>query len=379
MHFDFNDDQKMFRDASRKFLEAECPTTFVRSMMEDENAHDPAFWKKQVEMGWTGMLIPEAYGGVEGTLTDMIVVSEEMGRCVMPGPFYGTSVTGVSLLTQLGTEEQKKEILSGVAAGERILSLAVLEADGCLTSESVHAFAEHRQGQFSLNGEKLFVSDANVAHTLLVAARTARGAAQGRGVSLFLVDAASPGVSVEQMPGVDMSRRVCRVSMENITLGEDRLLGPLDEAWPAILRALELTRVPECCELVGLADKALEMVVDYLKIRVQFGRPIGIFQALQHRCADIMVHNEMAKSLAYYACYAVEKNLPDAPVALAMAQAYCSETARHTLSDTIQLFGGIGFTWEHDIHLYQRRVLSLSFNMGSVEEQREQVARAFLD
>ena len=142
---------------------------------------------------------------------------------------------------------------------------------------------------------------------------------------------------------------------------------------------MDLTHVPCCCELVGLADKTLEMVVDYLKVRVQFNRPIGVFQALQHRCADIMVQNELAKSLAYYACYAVEKNLPQGPVALAMAQAYCSEAAKHTVSDGVQLFGGIGFTWEHDIHLYQRRILSLSMNMGTAEAQREKVAKAFLD
>ena len=379
MNFDFTDEQNLFRDASRKFLEAECPPTFVRRMMEDENAHDPGFWKKQVDLGWTGMLIPEAYGGVEGTLTDMIVVAEEMGRCVMPGPFSGTSVTGTTLLTLLGSEDQKQAFLSPAALGDRILSLAVLEESGRLNPESVQAVAEHRQDQFTLNGQKLFVPDAIVAHTLLVAARTARGAALGRGVSLFLVDTDTPGVTVEQMPAVDMSRRVCRVTLDNVTLGGDRLLGPLDNAWPSIMRAEEMTRVPQCCELVGLADKALEMTVEYLKIRVQFNRPIGVFQALQHRCADIMVHNEMAKSLAYYACYAIEKNLPDAPVSLSMAQAYCSETAKEAVSDGIQLFGGIGFTWEHDLHLYQRRALSLSLNMGTVEDHRENVARAFLD
>jgi alkylation response protein AidB-like acyl-CoA dehydrogenase len=379
MHFDFTDEQKMFRDASRKFLEAECPATFVRSLMEDENAHDPAFWKKQVDMGWTGMLVPEAYGGVGGTLTDMIVVAEEMGRAVMPGPFYGTSVTGVTLLSLLGSEDQKQPILTSVAAGDRLLSPAVLESGGCMNCESIHTFAEHRQGKYILNGEKLFVPDANVSHTLLVAARTTRGAGPDRGVSLFLVETGAPGVAVEQMPGVDRSRRVCRVTLDNVTIGEEGLLGKRDEAWPALVRAMEMTHVPQCCELVGLAEKTLEMVTEYLKIRVQFNKPIGVFQALQHRCADIMVHNELAKSLAYYACYSVETNKPDAAVALAMAQAYCSETAKHTVSDGIQLFGGIGFTWEHDIHLYQRRVLSLSFNMGTLEEQRERVARAFLD
>jgi len=378
MHFDFTEEQKLFRDASRKFLEAECPATFVRRMMDDEKAQDPVFWKKLTELGWTGMLIPEAYGGVEGTLTDMIVVAEEVGRSVMPGPFYATAVTGTTLLVLAGSEDQKNQYLPKVAEGDHLLTLAVLESDGAFRSESVGTFAEHGQGQFTLSGEKRFVPDAHVADTIIVAARTTRGTAPGRGVSLFLVDAGSEGLRIEQMPSVDTSRRICRFVMENVVVEESGLLGEIDQAWPHIERATELTHVPFCCELVGLAERALEMVVDYLKVRVQFDRPIGIFQALQHRCADLMVGVELGKSLAYYACYATEKNLPDAPVALAMAQAYCSEMAQHTMSDCIQLFGGIGFTWEHDLHLYQRRTLSLAMNMGTTEEHRERVAKAFM-
>ncbi len=378
MHFDFTEEQRLFRDASRKFLEAECPTTFVRTMMDDEKALDPAFYKKLAELGWTGMLIPEAYGGVEGTLTDMIVVAEEMGRSVMPGPFYATAVTGTALLLLAASEEQKNRILPRVSEGDHLLTLAVLEADGALRSESVDAFAERGQGQFTLSGEKRFVPDANVADTIIVAARTTRGTAPGRGVSLFLVDAESEGLHCEQMATVDMSRRIFRVILDDVVIEESRLLGEIDQAWPHIERATELTHVPFCCELVGLAEKTLEMVVEYLKIRVQFDRPIGVFQALQHRCADLMVGIELGKSLAYYACYASEKNLPDAPVAVAMAQAYCSEMAQHTVSDGIQLFGGIGFTWEHDIHLYQRRAISLALSMGTTEEHREKVARAFM-
>jgi len=378
MHFDFTEEQRLFRDASRKFLEAECPTTFVRTMMDDEKALDPAFYKKLAELGWTGVLIPEAYGGVEGTLTDMIVVAEEMGRSVMPGPFYATAVTGTALLLLAASEEQKNRILPRVSEGDHLLTLAVLEADGALRSESVDAFAERGQGQFTLSGEKRFVPDANVADTIIVAARTTRGTAPGRGVSLFLVDAESEGLHCEQMATVDMSRRIFRVILDDVVIEESRLLGEIDQAWPHIERATELTHVPFCCELVGLAEKTLEMVVEYLKIRVQFDRPIGVFQALQHRCADLMVGIELGKSLAYYACYASEKNLPDAPVAVAMAQAYCSEMAQHTVSDGIQLFGGIGFTWEHDIHLYQRRAISLALSMGTTEEHREKVARAFM-
>jgi alkylation response protein AidB-like acyl-CoA dehydrogenase len=378
MEFDFNEDQKLFRDASRKFLEAECPATFVRRMMDDENAQDPTFWKKLAELGWTGMLIPETYGGVDGTLTDMIVVAEEIGRSVMPGPFYATAVTGATLLLLAGNEDQRNHYLPKVAEGNHLLTLAVLEPDGALQSESIGSIAERGQGRFILNGEKRFVPDAHVVDTMIVAARTTRGSAPDRGVSLFLVDAKADGLRVEQMASVDMSRRICRVVMDDVVCEEERLLGEVDEAWPHIKRATELTHVPFCCELVGLADKTLEMVVEYLKVRVQFDRPIGVFQALQHRCADLMVGIELGKSLAYYACYASEKNLPDAPVALAMAQAYCSEMAQHTVSDGIQLFGGIGFTWEHDIHLYQRRAISLSLNMGTAEEHRETVAKAFL-
>jgi alkylation response protein AidB-like acyl-CoA dehydrogenase len=378
MHFDFTEEQKLFRDASRKFLEAECPPTFVRKMMDDEKAFDPAFWKKLAELGWTGMLVPEAYGGVEGTLTDMIVVAEEVGRSVMPGPLYATAVTGTTLLVLAGNEDQKNHYLPKVAEGGHLLTLGVLEEEAALQSGLISTFAEAAQGKFTVNGEKRFVPDAHVADTIIVAARTSRRTAPDRGVSLFLVDAHSEGLHIEQMPSVDTSRRICRVIMDNVVVEEDRLLGEIDEAWPHIERAAELSHVPVCCELVGLAEKALEMVVEYLKVRVQFDRPIGVFQALQHRCADLMVGVELGKSLAYYACYAIEKNLPDAPVALAMAQAYCSEMAQHTMSDSVQLFGGIGFTWEHDLHLYKRRAISLALNMGTTEEHREKVAKAFM-
>jgi alkylation response protein AidB-like acyl-CoA dehydrogenase len=378
MQFDFTEEQNLFRDASRKFLEAECPPTFVRKMMEDEKAFDPGFWRKLAELGWTGMLVPEAYGGVEGTLTDMIVVAEEVGRSVMPGPLYATAVTGAMLLVLAGNEDQKSRYLPMVAEGGHLLTLGVLEEEATLESGSVLTFAEGGQGQFTVNGEKRFVPDAHVADTIIVAARTSRRTTPGRGISLFLVDATSVGLHVEQMSSVDTSRRICRVVMDNVVVQEDRLLGNIDQAWPHIERAVELTHVPVCCELVGLAEKALEMVVDYLKVRVQFDRPIGVFQALQHRCADLMVGVELGKSLAYYACYATEKDLPDAPVALAMAQAYCSEMAQHTMSDSVQLFGGIGFTWEHDLHLYKRRAMSLALNMGTTEEHREKVAKAFM-
>lgn len=379
MHFDFTDEQKLFRDASRKFLQDQCPPTYVRQMMEHETTHQPRFWNQLVELGWTGMLIPEAHGGVEGTLTDMVVVAEEIGRAVMPGPFYATSVTGATLLSGAGTGPQKETYLSRMAEGTHLTTLAVLEQAGTLCSASIHATAEHRKGRYVLSGEKLFVPDAHVADSLIVAARTTRGSSPGRGVSLFLVDRDSEGLTVEQMPAVDASRRICRVALEGVALPQDALLGDLDGAWPLVERAVRFTHVPYCCELVGLAERTLEMVVEYLGVRVQFDRPIGTFQALQHRCADIMVHNELAKSLAYYACYAVEKDLPDASVALAMAQSYCSESTTSTISDGIQLFGGIGFTWEHDIHLYQRRALSLSLNMGGIQHHRERVAAAFLD
>ncbi len=378
MHFDFTEEQRLFRDASRKFLEAECPTTFVRAMMDDEKAFDPAFWRKLAELGWTGMLIPEAYGGVEGTLTDVIVVAEEVGRSVMPGPLYATAVTSTMLLVLAGNEDQKNHYLPKVAEGGHLLTLAALETEPALQSDSIDTFAELGQGRFTLNGEKRFVPDAHVTDTIIVAARTTRRTSPGRGISLFLVDARSKGLHVEQMPSVDNSRRICRLLMDDVLVEQNKLLGEIDQAWPNIQRAVELTHVPVCCELVGVAERALEMVVDYLKVRVQFDRPIGVFQALQHRCADLMVGVELAKSLTYYACYATERDLPDAPVALAMAQAYCSEMAQHTLSESVQLFGGIGFTWEHDLHLYKRRAMSLALNMGTVEEHREKVAQAFM-
>lgn len=376
MNFGLTEEQEFLKDAARKFLEAQCPPSFVRQMMEDETAHSPAFWGKLAEIGWLGLVYPEEYGGQGGGLMEMVVVAEEIGRAVMPGPFFSTTLLGGLPILAGGKEEIKQEVLPRVAEGNRLLTLAFMEPNGRMDPGGIEALAERRGEDFVLNGVKLFVPDAHVADQWVVAARTSRRAGRDRGITLFLLDRETPGLTCAQLKTVDMTRRLCEISLEGVRVSGDRIIGEVDEGWHLTRKALDQALVAYCAEAVGLSEKTLQMFLAYSKERVQYGQPIGAFQALQHRCADMLVQVEEARSLTYYAAWAVAEDVPEAPTAVAMASACCGETARKVTSEGIQLHGGIGFTWEHDAHLYHRRGIAAELNFGTPSYHREVVAQS---
>jgi alkylation response protein AidB-like acyl-CoA dehydrogenase len=373
MDFAFSEEQEMLRRSARDFLAKECPPKVVRKLMEGADAYDPALWSKIAALGWTALGIPEEYGGV-GSFLDLIVVLEEAGRVLMPGPFFATMGLAVPALIEAGTEAQKKAALGAIASGSARATLAFTEPSGRWDASSVALIAKPSGGGWHLEGVKLFVPDANNADYIVVAART-RGEGED-GISLFLVEGKPKGVSVNQLETLDMTRRWCEVRFDGVELPADSLMGAPHKAWPALKRALEWATAALCAEMVGGAQKVLETSTDYAKTRHQFGKPIGIYQAVSHKLADMLVLSESGRSATYYAAWAVDADAPDRSLASSMAKAYVSDAYRKVAGDGIQVHGGIGFTWEHDMHLYFKRAKASEVTLGDATYHRELVAQA---
>ncbi len=369
MNFGFTEEQEFLRSTAREFLEKECPMSVVRELMETESGYRPELWKKMAELGWVGLLIPEEYGGAGLTFVDLVVVLEEMGRSLLPSPFFA-NLQGTRAVLSAGTDTQRKEILPAVAAGDRILSFAITEEAGTEEAKDLQLRAEKDGAGYRLTGTKLFVPDGQNADTLVVAARTG-GAGEG-GISLLLVDRQAAGVSVTPLQSMDQTRRIAELRFEGAP-GE--LLGEENGGWKIWERVRDAALVVISAEAVGGAEKVLEDSVAYAKERIQFGKPIGVNQAIKHKCADMLIHVECAKSITYYAAWALSEGVDEATLAAAMAKAYTSDAYRHTSSENIQIHGGVGFTWEYDCHLYFKRAKLLEVSFGSPSDHRERVCQ----
>jgi alkylation response protein AidB-like acyl-CoA dehydrogenase len=371
--FAFSEEQEMLRRSTRDFLAKECGSNAVRKLMESPDAYDPALWKKLAGLGWTSLGIPEQYGGA-GTFLDLIVVLEECGRALLPGPFFATMGLAVPALIEAGTESQKKEALGAIADGKARATLAMTEPSGRWDASGVTLAAKPVAGGWRLDGVKLFVPDAEGADYMVVAART-RGEGE-KGISLFLVKGRPKGMSVTQLQTLDMTRRWSEVRFDGVQLDADALMGAPDQGWAPLKRALEWGTAALCAEMVGGAQKVLEDSTEYAKTRHQFGKPIGIYQAVSHKLADMLVLSESGRSATYYAAWAVEADAPDRSLAASMAKAYVSDAYRKVAGDGIQVHGGIGFTWEHDMHLYFKRAKASEVTLGDATYHRELVAQS---
>jgi alkylation response protein AidB-like acyl-CoA dehydrogenase len=375
MDFGFNQEQELLRATARKFLETECPSEFVRTRMAEPAGITDEFWGKLAEQGWLGLIYPEQYGGAGLGFVDLTVLMEEMGRAVMPGPFFSTVLLGGLTILEAGSDAQKKEWLGKISEGQAKATLAFTEPNARWDAAAVTATASESGGKFTLNGTKLFVLDAHLADVIVVAARTREGKRPEEGLSLFLVPKGTRGLEVKLLPTMDQTRKLCEVTLKDVTVGADALVGPKDGAWAPLSRVLDRATVALCAESCGGAQRVLDMTTDYAKIRIAFGKPIGSYQGVKHKAADMLVDVENAKSLTYYAAWAVDENVPEAPLAASMAKAYVSDAFRKTAGAGIQLHGGIGFTWEHDLHLYFKRAKSSEFTFGDATYHRERVAQ----
>jgi alkylation response protein AidB-like acyl-CoA dehydrogenase len=375
MDFGFSAEQDMLRATARKFFENECTSAFVRQRMEEPAGVTGEFWTKLAEQGWLGLVYPEEYGGAGLGCVDLVVLMEEMGRVVMPGPFFATTVLGGLAILDAGSAAQKKAWLPRIAGGEAKATLAWTEPSVRWDAAGVTTTARAADGGFVLSGTKLFVPDAHLADVLVVAARTSEGPRPEEGVSLFLLPKDSPGLEVKLLPTMDQTRKLCEVSLRDARVSADALLGARNAGWATLARVLERATVALCAEMCGGAQRVLEMTTEYAKIRVAFGKPIGAYQGVKHRAADMLVDVENAKSLTYYAAWAVDERVPEAALAASMAKAYVSDAYRKVAGAGIQLHGGIGFTWEHDLHLYFKRAKGSEFTFGDATYHRERVAQ----
>jgi alkylation response protein AidB-like acyl-CoA dehydrogenase len=374
MDFGFSEEQEMLRSSARDFLAKEAPMTYVRKMMEDEVGFTGNLWKKMADLGWMGLILPEQYGGSGLDFVDLIVVLEEMGRVVLPGPFFSTVVLGGVALLEGGSDALKQALLPKLASGDLKVTLAQLEPSGRWDADGIQLAAKADGGGFVLTGTKLFVPDAHVADEMVVAARTP--GSKGRdGISLFLVDARAAGITTTQLKTMDQTRKLAEVVLKDVRVPADRVLGKVGGGWALLDRIVDRGKVGLCAEMCGGAQRVLEMSVDYAKVREQFGKPIGSFQAIQHKCANMLVEVESSKSVTYYAAWAVANHVAEAPLAAAMAKAYCSDAYRHVSGEGIQIHGGIGFTWEHDMHIYFKRAKSSEVTFGDATWNRELVAQ----
>jgi alkylation response protein AidB-like acyl-CoA dehydrogenase len=367
VNFAFSEEQEELRKSVRRFLEDKSPESEVRRLMETTEGYDPAVWTQMAgQLGLQGLAIPEEFGGSGFTFVELVVVLEEMGRALLCAPYFSTVGLAANTLLTSGDDQAKKDYLPGIASGETIATVAFTEDSGRWDESGITLAATKQADGWMLDGHKMFVIDGHVANLILVAARTPEG------VSLFAVDGSAPGLSRTALSTMDQTRKQARLEFYGVPA---RLVGPEGQGWAILSKALDLAAVALAAEQVGGAQRCLDMSVEYAKVRVQFGRPIGSFQAIKHKCADMLLEVESAKSAAYYAGWAAADDNDELPVVASLAKAYCSDAYFHAAAENIQIHGGIGFTWEHPAHLYFKRAKSSELMLGDPTYHRELLAQ----
>jgi alkylation response protein AidB-like acyl-CoA dehydrogenase len=367
MNFAFTEEQDELRKIVRAFLESKSPESAVREQMETESGFDRAVWAQMAEqMGLQGLHIPEEFGGSGFTYVELGIVLEEMGRALLCAPFFSTVVLAANALLLTGDQAAKKDYLPGIASGGTIATVAFTEPSGKWDESGIEMQASKSADGHTLTGTKMYVLDGHTADLVLVVART------DAGISLFAVDGDADGLTRTPLSTMDQTRKQARLDFEGTPA---RLIESEGIGWDFMARVLDLVAVGLAAEQVGGAQKVLDMAVEYAKVRVQFGRPIGSFQAIKHKCADMLLEVESAKSAAYYGMWCAAELDDELPSVASMAKAYCSEAYFHAAAENIQIHGGIGFTWEHPAHLYFKRAKSSELLFGDPTYHRELLAQ----
>ncbi len=370
MQFSFTEEQEEFRGILRRFLEDKSPTTEVRRLMETDEGYDPEVWRQICQnLGLTAVHIPEEYGGQGFGFVELGIVVEEMGRALLCAPYFASTVLAATAILNAGTEEQKQTLLPDIASGKTIATLAFAEDDGRTGSDGVAMTAAASGDGFTLDGHKSFVLDGHTAGLIVVLARTP-GTAGDEGLSLFAVKGDAPGLDRSLLQTLDPTRKQARLAFKNV---EAQLIG--DEGTAAAPMAKTLDQATACLanEMVGGAERLRESALEYSQLRVQFGRAIGSFQAIKHRSADMLLEVEMAKSAAYYATAAADDDAENLIPAVSLAKAAAADAYTQAAITTVQMHGGIGFTWDNDTHLWFKRAKSSEVFLGTANEHRERL------
>ncbi len=373
MDLGLSEEQDLLKNFARDFLEKECPEKHVREMEEDEKGYSPELWKKMAEQGWHGLIIPEEHGGSGMGYIDLVILIEEFGRALVPGPFIPTAVGGAIALLEGGSDEQKKQYLPKIASGEQIWTLAFTEPTARFDAEGVELEAKAEGDDFVLNGTKLFIRDVDTSDFMMVVARTKKGKNPEDGITLLIVDSKSKGISTTELKTI-ASDKQHEVKFENVKAPKANVVGQVDKGWSVMRNIARRATVIECAYLVGLAQKDFEISVQYAKDRIQFGRPIGSFQAIQHKAADMVTDVDGARFITYKAAWSVAEDTDEADMDVHMAKAWCSEATRRVVAHGQQIHGGVGFTKEYIIQLYFRRQKASELAWGDTDYHRELVA-----
>jgi alkylation response protein AidB-like acyl-CoA dehydrogenase len=373
VNFAFSEEQEELRRSVRRFLEDKSPSAEVRRLMDTTDGYDPKIWAQMAnELGLQSLHIPEEFGGQGFSFVELVVVLEEMGRALLCAPYFSSVCLAANAIMNAGTDEQKSSLLPGIASGETIATLAFTEPSGKWDANGITMeAASDGSGGYTLSGTKMFVLDGHTANLIVVAARSA-GSGGTEGISFFTVDGDASGLTRTALPTMDQTRKQAKLEFSNVPAA---LLGSEGSGWAALSKTLDQAAVCLAAEQVGGAQKCLDMSVEYAKVRIQFGRPIGSFQAIKHKCADMLLEVESSKSAAYYAGWAAAEDNDELPVVASLAKSYCSEAYFHAAAENIQIHGGIGFTWEHDAHLYFKRAKSSEILFGDPTYHRELLAQ----
>jgi len=373
MDFDFTEEQSLLKSSARDFLSKECPAEQVRVMLEDEVGYSKELWKKMAELGWMAITLPSGYGGVESSFLDLVLLQEEMGRFLLASPYLPTMLAARAI-SAVGSEEQKNTLLPKITAGDLIIALAITEPNGRWDAEGQTVKAVRHGEDFIISGTKLFIPFAHTADLLLCAVRTGEESSSEKGMTLFLVDAETTDVQILPLKSTT-GEKLCEITFEKVKVLESDILGKIDQGWPVLETIIAEGAITECGTIIGGAGWVLETSVDYARNRFQFGVPIGSFQAIQHKCADIMTAVDGATLITYHAAWAITEDSADHSEAASKAKAWCSDVYNQVTNEGVQILGGMGFTQEHDMQLYFRRARASELAFGDGHHHRQKLLR----
>ncbi|MDE3082048.1 MAG: acyl-CoA/acyl-ACP dehydrogenase [Acidobacteriota bacterium] len=367
MNFGFSEEQEELRKMVRRFLDEKSPETEVRRLMATDEGYDPAVWAQMAnELALQGLGIPEEYGGQGYGPVELYVVFEEMGASLLCAPYFSSVALAANAILQVGSDADKATYLPGIASGEVIATLALTDDAGGWDLSATSATATATADGWRVSGVRNYVTDGSLASLILVPAMT------DSGLSLFAVAGDAPGLTKEALPTMDQTRKQSRLELAAVP---GALVGVEGGALSGLVTTTQIAAAALAAEQVGGAQRVLNNAVEYAKTRIQFGRPIGSFQAIKHKCADMLLDVESAKSAAYYAAWAAQEVNDELPVAASLAKSFCSEAYFHCAAENIQIHGGIGFTWEHHAHLYFKRAKSSELFLGDPAYHRELLAQ----
>jgi len=372
MDIRLSEEQEMVRHSAHNFLSKNCPSSFVREMVTDEKGYTDELWKGMADLGWMGLIFPQEYEGSGMGFVDLMVLLEEMGRVLLPGPFFSTLILGGFSLLEAGNDNQKKEFLPRIARGEIIFTLAIIEAESSYDPSSMAVSAVDNGESYTIDGTKLFVPDAHVADYILCAARTSNRKDQEGGITLFIIDGKDAGIGRKLLKTMAGDKQF-EVVFNQAKVPKENILGDVDQGWSPLKRVLQKAAMAKCAEMVGGGQQILDMTIAYAKEREQFGQLIGSFQAVQHHCANMLIDLEGCRWITYKTAWMIDEGMPyDKEVSI--AKAWCSEAYRRIVALGHQVFGGIGYMEEHDLPLYFRRARVAEAAFGDAAFHRKIVA-----